>query len=262
MNFNKQYSSEQIVSNPGFNYEKGTALINRNLSLVDLSTCMQYFGEAGETDFIKLKKAIIEDNLLGKETISNRRDIIEKLRLFYALDASFPIFSFFQTMWVRNPNSRPLLAFQLAQARDRFLYKLHFLIESFTAEQQIQTKTVLNLLPDTWKSSYSENSINAMAKHLVSAWSEAGFLLKGSKKYRVMPEVFPENICYAIFLCKMQEISGEQIFNSVWLRSLLLDRQAIINLGIIANQKGIIEFQMSSNLLRIKFPELAGTGIT
>ncbi|MGJ4734841.1 hypothetical protein [Leptospira levettii] len=244
----------------GFNFEKGTALINRNLSFKDLQICMEHIKDQRKADHVELRKDILEGNILGKATLVNRKDIAEKLRIFYSFDTSMPVFRFFKSLWYRNVDAQPLLAFQLAQARDKFLYNLHEILESFSESEHVQTKNVLEKISSKWKAQYSEQSLFAMAKHLVSAWSEAGFLSKGKKKFKISNHVLPENVCFALYLCNLQHISGENIFESKWIKSFYLDRSSVINLGLMANQKGLCEFQIASNLIRIKFNDEVSAG--
>ncbi len=67
------------------------------------------------------REAILERNVLGKTTDSTRRESQRRLRELYALDEATPIFGLLRKLRAIDAASLPLLAFQVAWARDPLL---------------------------------------------------------------------------------------------------------------------------------------------
>ena len=58
--------------------------------------------------------AIVDENVLGKQTLSTRRLTKQRLSELYGLDPRFPIFRVFRRLWPIDAAGRPLLAMLVA----------------------------------------------------------------------------------------------------------------------------------------------------
>ncbi len=66
-------------------------------------------------------EAILDRNVLGKKTNSTRKESLRRLRELYALDEEMPIFGLLRKLHAIDAASLPLLAIQVAWARDPLL---------------------------------------------------------------------------------------------------------------------------------------------
>src|SRR5690606_30024344 len=57
-----------------------------------------------------IRKAILEDNVLGKSTSSGRTLTLQRLKELYSFDPSSPIFGVFMGLYHRDPTALPQLA--------------------------------------------------------------------------------------------------------------------------------------------------------
>ena len=71
--------------------------------------------DSGAADY---REAILQQNVLGKTTDSTRRESLRRLRELYALDEATPIFGLLRKLQAIDAASLPLLAVQVAWARD------------------------------------------------------------------------------------------------------------------------------------------------
>jgi hypothetical protein len=124
--------SEQVptlASNPGtlgelrpeFGFKIGVsgAHAARTMMLMDLTALLAAAPkEAKREDFNRL---IVDENLLGKRTTSNRWLTARHLADLYAFDHSVTIFRLLRFFWDADATSRPMLALLCAQARDALL---------------------------------------------------------------------------------------------------------------------------------------------
>ena len=66
-------------------------------------------------------EAMIEDNILGKQTTSNRRLTNQRLRELYGLSLTVPLFRVLRRLWDVDEPGRPLIALLCTVARDPLL---------------------------------------------------------------------------------------------------------------------------------------------
>ena len=66
-------------------------------------------------------EAIIEDNLLGKQTTATRKLTNQRLGELYGLTPTLPLFAVLRRAWARDQPGRPLIALLCALARDPLL---------------------------------------------------------------------------------------------------------------------------------------------
>ncbi len=66
-------------------------------------------------------EAILDDNVLGKSTASNRRYSLQCIRDLYSLDPDVPLLRILHRLWRSESCNRPLLTFQCAYAREMLL---------------------------------------------------------------------------------------------------------------------------------------------
>jgi hypothetical protein len=65
--------------------------------------------------------AVLEDNVLGKATASNRRLSLQRLTELYGIDPRVPVFLVLRRLWDLDAPGRPLIALLVALARDPLL---------------------------------------------------------------------------------------------------------------------------------------------
>ena len=98
--------------------DKGT-YTSRTMMLVELSDLLAALpANATREDYAE---AIIEDNVLGKQTAATRRLSNQRLGELYGLSKSIPVFRVMRRLWDSDEQGRPLIAFLCALARDPLL---------------------------------------------------------------------------------------------------------------------------------------------
>src|SRR5439155_25776972 len=63
-------------------------------------------------------KALVEDNCLGKRTLSTRRLTMQRMTELYALDVSVPLFRLLRMFWSADEKASGQLALLVSVARD------------------------------------------------------------------------------------------------------------------------------------------------
>ena len=95
--------------------EKGTHS-SRTMMLSELSELLGVVPTEASRD--EYADAIVAENALGKQTVSNRRLTNQRLGELYGLDRSLPIFRVLRRLWDADEAGRPLLSLLCALARD------------------------------------------------------------------------------------------------------------------------------------------------
>ncbi|MBT3185926.1 MAG: hypothetical protein HN342_15525, partial [Nitrospina sp.] len=85
--------------------------------------------------------AIIDQNCLGKQTVSTRKLTCQRLSELYGLDPSIPLFRILRYLWQVDESGRPLLALLTALARDPLLrVTLPTILQMNTGEELMRQK--------------------------------------------------------------------------------------------------------------------------
>src|ERR1700733_10719130 len=101
----------------GLKFSSGGPHISRTMMLAELGAVLANVPQgSAAADY---REAILERNVLGKTTDSTRRESLRPLRELYALDEETPVFRLLRRLVAIDPASLPLLAVQVAWARDR-----------------------------------------------------------------------------------------------------------------------------------------------
>ena len=103
----------------GFHFgDKGTHT-SRTMMLDELSTLFRASNPAATlADYVK---ALVEDNCLGKHTLSTRRLTLQRMTELYALDVSVSIFRLLRQFWYADEKAHGQLALLVSIARDPLL---------------------------------------------------------------------------------------------------------------------------------------------
>lgn len=115
----KRERGKQLPEEFGFRSgQKGTHS-SRTMMLTELTALLGERPEPASKD--DYRRAIVEENALGKRTASTRRITSKRLAELYALDPKVTVFRQLLVFWKADPAGRPLLALLCAAARDPLL---------------------------------------------------------------------------------------------------------------------------------------------
>lgn len=106
----------------GFRTAKRSAHQGRSIMSQELCVLVEALGR--DTDLSGYKAAILDDNILEKQTASNRKITYEFLLYIYGMDRALPLYRALLQLWPKDKAQQRLLAFQLALARDALLAEI------------------------------------------------------------------------------------------------------------------------------------------
>lgn len=182
---------------------------------------------------------------------------LRRLRELYALDEATPIFGLLRKLYAIDSESLPLLAIQVAWARDPLLRATTPPITDAADGQRVETASLAQAFEAAFPGQYSELSRNQTARHSASSWTQSGHLSGRAKKtrQRIKPTVVA--VTMALFLGQIAGYHGAAVFSNPWCRLLDLDPDRARAMGFEAHRAGLLNLRAVSEVIDLSFPLLA-----
>lgn len=253
-----------VVSGPGtlgtlrreFGFKTGVsgAHTARTTMLADLTPLLAAAPKhAKREDFNRL---VVEENVLGKRTTSNRWLTARHLADLYALDQGVTVFRLLRVFWEGDVPARPMLALLCAQARDA-LFRL-------SAKKVLETKPGETMTSEDFvkffdqgcPGRFSEAMTLSLAQNIAASWAQAGFFKGKVTKVRTRPLTTSAAAAYALALGYLCGLRGQILIESDWARLLDVPRDQLIRLAQEASRRGWLDFKGAGNIFEVNFPRL------
>ncbi len=206
---------------------------------------------------VDYSNAILQRNVLGKPTDSTRQKSLRHLRELYALDEVTPIFRLLRRLHAIDGASLPLLAIQVAWARDPLLRATTPPISEASEGERVETASLAEAFEATFPNQYSELNRNKIARNAASSWTQSGHLAGRAKKIRqrIKPTVVAATI--ALFLGDIAGYHGTAVFSNPWCRLLDLNPDRAKSMGFEAHRAGLLNLRAVGEVVELSFPMLA-----
>lgn len=239
----------------GFKAGASGAHTARTMMLADLTALLAAVKnkDAKRDDFNRL---IVEENVLGKRTTSNRWLTARHLADLYALDPGVTVFRLLRFFWEADPPSRPMLALLCAQARDALLRRSATKVLETKPAETLTTDDFVNFFDRELPGRFSESMTRSLAQNVASSWAQAGFFKGKVSKVRIRPVVTPAVAAYALALGYLCGLHGQLLLESDWARLLDVQRDQVIRLAQEASKRGWLDFKGAGNVFEINFRQL------
>lgn len=246
-------TNQQSLIKFGFKFGRSGAHDSRTMMLPELRVlfaCTQVSDERQQ-----YREQITDLNCLDKPTSRARKLTAEHLVDLYGLSPDIPLFRVFRQLWDVRVEAQPLLALQLAAARDPlFRLSVPLMLELQPGEslQRVQTEAVLAAQDPN---RFSATSLKSYAQNINGSWTQAGFLRGRIKKSRALPQVTEVNVAYALFQAYLSGLSGQRLFTSEWCKLLDCRLERLLELARSASLRGFITFKQSGEVIEVGFPD-------
>tara|TARA_Y100000815_G_scaffold97239_2_gene86053 strand:- start:14837 stop:15616 length:780 start_codon:yes stop_codon:yes gene_type:complete len=193
-------------------------------------------------------------NVLHKPTEKARKLTWRHLVDLYGMDITVPLFRTFRRLWESDESARPMLACQMALARDPLLRLSQDKILSLVPGQWLPREDMEQALDEQCPDRFSQAMLKSLAQNVNGTWTNAGFLEGRVKKHRAEPDVRPVNVVFALLLGYLQGATGNRLFTSEWVRLLCCRQERLLELARQASYSGVINFKHSSEVVEVTFP--------
>ena len=203
------------------------------------------------------RDAILQRNVLGKTTDSTRQKSLRHLRELYAIDESTPIFDLLRKLQSIDASSLPLLAVQVAWARDPLLRATTQPIMDASEGERVETASLALALEATFPNQYSELNRDKIGRNAASSWTQSGHLAGRAKKTRQQIKPTVVAVTMALFLGDIAGYHGAAIFSNPWCTLLDLNTNRARVMGQEAHRAGLLNLRAVGEVVEVSFPLLA-----
>jgi hypothetical protein len=196
-------------------------------------------------------KAIVDENVLGKQTIATRRLTHQRLRELYGLDPRLPLFRVLRRLWEADEPGRPLLAMLCALARDPLLRATAPTVLTLPVGAELVRALFLDAIRDTVGGRLNDAVLDKVARNAASSWSQSGHLEGRVRKVRRRVVPTAGSAALAIWLGAFEGLAGRLLLESRWAR--VLDRTAdeLLYVALQAKQLGLLHARAGGGVVEI-----------
>jgi hypothetical protein len=209
------------------------------------------------SDADNYREAILQRNVLGKTTDSTRQKSLRHLRELYALDGARPIFGLLRKLHAIDGTSLPLLALQVAWARDPLFRATTQPVMDASESERVETSSLAQSLEATFPNQYSELNRNKIARNAASSWTQSGHLAGRAKKTRQRIKPSAVAVTMAFFLGDIAGYHGAAAFSNPWCALLDLNANRARAMGQEAHRAGLLNLRAVGEVVEMSFPLLA-----
>jgi hypothetical protein len=238
----------------GFSNGPGGPHDSRTIMLADLRALLA--AAPPNAPYSEYAWAVVEENVLGKRTVANRKGTFGRLRELYGLSPDLPVFLGLRTLWDANPEAQPMLALLCASARDPLLRATAPLVLQAPLGELVTRESLSAVLEQAFPGRYSQKSLVSNAQNTASSWQQAGYLQGKVKKTRGRAVAQPESTAYALYLGHLCGGGGEALFSTYWAQLLDAPAHALHEQARIAAQHGWITYRSLGGVTEVEFPHL------
>lgn len=204
------------------------------------------------------RSAVLDGNVLGKQTDGGREWAFRQLRRFYALDPRSLLFRALRDLWTGDEKGHALLAVLCALARDPVLRASAAVVLSAEPGAAVGPSDFALAIENAFPGAYSESTRRTAAQNVSSSWKQSGHLrpARPTCNMRCLPECTPAALTYALLLGDLQGVRGEALFETLWAKVLDQPKSRLFDLAFGASQRGLLEFRHAGGVVEVSFHEL------
>jgi hypothetical protein len=205
------------------------------------------------------RTAVIQHNVLLKNTDTTRQESFRRLRELYAIDENTLLFRALRDLWDEDETAQPLLALLCACARDSILRSAADPILATPIDEPVTPQMMEESVRESFPNRYNATTLATIGRNVASSWQQSGHLRGHLKKVRHQADCQPTAVAYALLLGYLGNLRGEALFQTLW--CCLLDAPAHIlhRQAQLAAQGGWLEYRHSGSVTDITFRYLLRT---
>ena len=228
--------------------ERGTQS-SRTIMLAELADVLAAVpASASRADYAA---AIVQDNAVGKSTVSNRRLTYRRLHELYGLDPALPIFRVLRRLWDVDLPSRPLVALLCALGRDPLLRLTAPTVLALRPGEELVRSTFLTALGEGVGERFNAAILDKVARNAASSWTQAGHLAGRMRKRRLLVEPRPGAVAFALWLGSANGRSGADLFTAPWVQIFDCGQDTLVGAVLKAKQLRLLDARIAGNIVEI-----------
>ncbi|MBN9589016.1 MAG: hypothetical protein BGN85_00320 [Alphaproteobacteria bacterium 64-11] len=190
-----------------------------------------------------IKKAVVEENALGKSTSSGRTLTLQRLKELYSFDPSVPLFRVFTGLYHRDPTAMPQLALLMAMARDPLLRASARPIVGLAPGSELTREALRNAVGAVVGGRMNEAVLDKVVRNTASSWTKTGHLVGRTIKRRARIRPNTTAFAFALWLAHKTGFTGADLFENAWISALDIEAAAARSFAERAHAAGLIRFR-------------------
>jgi hypothetical protein len=197
------------------------------------------------------RAAIVEENVLGKRTLSTRKETASRLTALHGLDPTKPLYRVLRRLWDVEPAARPLLALLNGLARDPLLMATRGEVMGMAPGQQVQRSEMVAAVEAFTHDRLSARVLDAVARNTASSWTQSGHLKGKVKKLRQPLQPHPVALALALWLGYASGKRGNALLNTPWASVLDSSSSGLLELAEQAKRLGLLKLSHGGGVVSI-----------
>ncbi len=247
-------AESERATKAGFRFGVSGPHISRTMMMQELARCLDSLPVDADRD--AYTAAIVDVNILGKQTVASRNESLRRLRELYALDPQVPIFRFLRALDARDPKSRPLLALLIVLARDPLLRATAPVILAARDDSPVTANDLDQALERSFGGhiKHGRRPTTTAARNIASTWTQSGHLVGHTNKRRQRVAATPAALTLALLLAHLCDFHGEALLTSPWCQILDLNASQARSLAAQAHREEFLNLHIVGSVVEITFP--------
>lgn len=244
----------QHLETIGFRFgDKGTHT-SRTIMLAELTDLLvRVPGEVSKEAYVD---AIVEENCLGKHTVSTRRLTLQRLTELYALDPIVPLFRLLRDLWSMDETARPVLALLCSLTRDPLLRATLPVIHGMREGDELARQQLTDAIVESVNGRLNDSILDKVVRNTASSWTQSGHLDGRGRKTRKLVIPRSTSVAYALLLGYMTGIRGEALFSTFWTSVLDIPANDMVYHAMDAKRLGLVDINAGGGVTDISFARL------
>ncbi len=197
------------------------------------------------------RAAIVEDNVLGKRTLSTRKETASRLTALHGLDPSKPLFRVLRRLWAVDPAAHPQLALLNGLARDPLLMATTTQVMGMAQDQVLQRSEMVAAVQGFTHDRLSAKVLDAVARNTASSWTQSGHLKGKAKKLRQPLKPYPVALSLALWLGYATGKRGKALLNTPWASALDSSTSSLLELAEQSKRLGLLKLSHGGGVVSI-----------
>jgi len=197
------------------------------------------------------RAAIVQDNVLGKRTLSTRKETASRLTALHGLDSSKPLFRVLRRLWDVDSAAHPQLALLNGLARDPLLMATQGQVLGMAEGQRLQRAEMVAAIHGFSHGRLGVKVLDAVARNTASSWTQSGHLKGKVKKLRQPLSPRPAALALAMWLGYASGKRGKALLGTPWAAVLDCSSSGLLELAGQAKRLGLLKLSHGGGVVSI-----------